>query len=177
MKTRTTQAARLAGESTMSHQHEPDLRIETPTDREVVMTRVFDAPRALVFEALTRPELLKLWLQAPGRTLDVCEIDLRQGGAYRYVFRGAGKRDVGMHGEYREVAAPARLVRTEAWEDWDAGLILSTTVLTERAGRTTLTTTDLYPSKEVRDSVMKSGLEANARTTYDNLAEYLASAT
>ena len=103
-----------------------DLVITTPSAREVVMTRSFDAPRALVFEALTTPAVLAKWLLAPGRTLEVCEIDLRPGGAYRMIWRGAGRKDVGTHGVYREVVVPERIVATEAWLDWDAGKTLVT---------------------------------------------------
>jgi uncharacterized protein YndB with AHSA1/START domain len=148
--------------------------IATPTHREVVVTRTFDAPRALVFDAYTQPELLKRWYGAPGRSLVVCEIDLRVGGAYHFLWRGEGKKDVGMRGVHREVVRPERLVRTETWEDWDAGEILETTVLTERAGITTLTSTGLYPSREVRDAVMKAGLESGTRETFARLAEMLA---
>ena len=149
------------------------LVITTPTDREVVMTRTFDAPRALVFEAMTSPALLGRWLQAPGRTLAICEIDLRAGGAYRWVWKGPGRKDVGTYGVYREVVAPERIVCTELWQDWDAGETLVTNVLVERSGRTTLTSRSLFPSREVRDSVLKSGLEGNAVETYDRLAELL----
>ena len=149
--------------------------ISTPSDREVVVTRTFDAPRTLVFDAYTQPELLKRWYGAPGRSLVVCEIDLRIGGAYRFLWRGPGKKDVGMHGVHREVVRPERLVRTETWEDWDAGEILETTVLTERAGVTTLTTTGLYPSREIRDAVMQAGLENGTRETFARLAEMLSS--
>lgn len=151
------------------------LQLTTPTDREVVMTRVFDAPRALVFDAFTKPDLLKRWMEAPGRTMEVCDLDLKVGGAFRFVWRGPGKKDVGMYGEYREVAPPDRLVRTEAWEDWDAGVSLVTTVLTEQSGKTTLTVTVLFPSKEVRDAVLKSGMANGAGESFDKLAEYLAS--
>jgi uncharacterized protein YndB with AHSA1/START domain len=152
-----------------------DVKISTPTDREVVVTRTFDAPRTLVFDAYTQPELLKRWYDAPGRSLVVCEIDLRVGGAYHFVWRGTGKKDVGMRGVHREVARPERLVRTETWEDWDAGEVLETTVLTERAGKTTLRTTGLYPSREVRDAVLKAGLENGTRETFGHFAELLAS--
>lgn len=152
-----------------------DVKISTPTDREVVVTRTFDAPRTLVFDAYTQPELLKRWYGAPGRSLVVCEIDLRVGGAYRFLWRGTGKSDVGMRGVHREVDRPERLVRTETWEDWDAGEILETTVLTERAGRTTLTSTGLYPSREVRDAVLKAGLENGTRETFGKLADLLTS--
>ena len=153
----------------------PRLVITTPTDREVVMTRTFDAPRALVFDALTTPALLRRWLQAPGRTLEICEIDLRPGGKYRSVWKGAGRKDVGTFGVYRDVIVPERIVCTEQWQDSDAGETLVTNVLVERDGRTTLTSTSLFPSREVRDSVLKSGLEPNAVETYDKLADVLAS--
>ena len=152
----------------------PRLVIATPTDREVVMTRTFDAPRALVFDALTTPALLRRWLQAPGRTLEICEIDLRPGGSYRSVWKGPGRKDVGTFGVYRDVIVPERIVCTEQWQDWDAGETLVTNVLVEHDGRTLLTSTSLFPSREVRDSVLKSGLEPNAVETYDRLAEVLA---
>jgi uncharacterized protein YndB with AHSA1/START domain len=150
------------------------VEITTPSECEVVLTRVFNAPRTLVFDALTKPDLLKRWLQAPGRTLAICEVDLSVGGAYRFTWRGPGKKDVGTHGVYRQITRPERLVATEAWEDWDVGEMLVTTVLTEVAGRTTFTSTMLYPSREVRDAVLKSGLESGAAENYDRLAELLA---
>jgi len=153
------------------------LQITTPTEREVVLTRVFDAPRSLVFDACTKPELLKRWLGAPGRSLVICEIDLKIGGAYHFVWRGPGKSDVGMLGVYREVAPPERFVRTESWEDWNAGETLVTTVLSEQNGKTTLTATVLFPSQKVRDAVLSSGLERGAGENYDRLAKMLASLT
>lgn len=151
------------------------VQLTTPSEREVVLTRVFDAPRKLVFDALTKPELLKRWLEAPGRTLQVCDVDLKSGGAYRFVWRGPGKPDVGMRGVHREIVPPERIVRTESWEDWDAGESLTTTVLLEEGGRTVLTTTVLFPSQEVRDTVLKSGMARGATESYDKLAECLAS--
>jgi uncharacterized protein YndB with AHSA1/START domain len=152
-----------------------DVMISTPTDREVMVTRTFDAPHALVFDAYTQPELLKRWYGAPGRALVVCEIDLRVGGAYRFLWRGEGKPDVGMRGVHREVTRPERLVRTERWEDWDAGEIIETVVFAESAGKTVLTSTGLYPSREVRDAVLKAGLENGTRETFGKLAELLMS--
>ncbi len=151
------------------------LQVTTPTDCEIVMTRVFSAPRTLVFDAFTKPELLKRWQEAPGRLMEVCEIDLKVGGAYRFVWRGPGKKDVGMRGVYREVAPPERYVRTESWEDWDAGETLVTAILTEQRGQTTFTTTVLFPSQEVRDEVLKSGLKQGAGASFDKLANLLAS--
>jgi uncharacterized protein YndB with AHSA1/START domain len=155
--------------------NERTLQISTPTDRAVVLTRVFDAPRAMVFAALTEPALLKRWLEAPGRKLDLCEIDLRVGGAYHFVWRGPGKKDVGTRGVYREIVPAERIVNSETWDDWDAGEIAVTTMLVENGGRTTLTSTSVYPSREVRDSVLHSGLEPGATESYDRLAEVLAS--
>lgn len=152
------------------------LTVSTPTERDIVMTRVFDAPRHLVFEAMTRPELLKRWLLGPeGWTLPVCEIDLRQGGAYRYVWQ-KGDTQMGMGGVYKEIAAPERIVQTEVFDDaWYPGEALTTTVLSEENGRTTLTLTILYQSKEARDGVLASPMEDGVGASYDRLADLLAS--
>ncbi len=149
-----------------------ELEIATPTDREVVMTRVFDAPRRMVFDALTRPELLQRWYGLPGWSLVVCEIDLRVGGGFRFVSRREGGKDVGQRGVYREITPPERIVNTEWWEDWDAGECLVTTVLAEHGGKTTYTNSVIYPSKEVRDTILNSGLKS-ASGLYDRLAEFL----
>lgn len=152
------------------------LTLSTPTDREIAMTRVFDAPRHLVFEAMTRPELIKRWLLGPdGWTMPVCEIDLRVGGAYRYVWE-RGETRMGMGGVFREIAAPERIVQTEVFDDaWYPGEAVNTTVLTEENGRTTLTLTVLYQSKEARDGVLASPMEDGVAASYDRLAELLAS--
>lgn len=142
--------------------------LTTPNDRDVVMTREFDAPRALVFDALTRPELLKRWYGPSGWSLEVCEVDLRPGGRWRFVTRKPDGKAVGQHGVYTEVVPGERLANTEAWEDWDAGETLVTTVLTERDGRTTLTSTMRFPTREVRDTVLESGLQ-HANDLYDKL--------
>ena len=152
------------------------VEISTPSEREVVMTRVFDAPRRLVFDALTRPELLKRWYGPPGWSLVRCEIDLRVGGAFHFVSRRpGGKKDVGQRGVYREIAPPEHLVNTEYWDDWDAGDCLVTTALSEHDGKTTLTSIVLFPSQEVRDTVLNSGLKQGAAEEYDKLAALLAS--
>ena len=152
------------------------LKVTMPSEREIMMTRVFDAPRRLVFDALTKPELLKRWLLGPpGWSMVVCEIDLRVGGTYRYVWRNTKGTDMGMGGVYREIVPPERLVNTESWEDWNPGEVLVTAVLVEQGGKTTLTSTLLFPSQEVRDTLLKSGMTNGAAETYDRLAEYLAS--
>ncbi|HXU46447.1 MAG TPA: SRPBCC domain-containing protein, partial [Thermoanaerobaculia bacterium] len=114
-----------------------NLQVTTPTDREIAMTRVFDAPRRLVFDALTQPELLERWYGPIGWKLVVCEIDLRVGGAFRLVSRRPHGKDIGQYGVYREIAAPERLVHTESWEDWNPGEVLVTIDLAEREGKTT----------------------------------------
>src|SRR6267378_1781568 len=154
------------------------LQITTPSDRELAMTRVFDAPRRLVFDALTKPELVKQWLLGPpGWTMPVCEIDLRVGGQYRYVWRreSSGK-EMGMGGVYREIVPQERLVCTELFDEaWYPGEALVTTTLVEQGGRTTLTSTMLYVSQETRDAVLKSGMERGVVASYDRLEELLAS--
>jgi uncharacterized protein YndB with AHSA1/START domain len=152
------------------------LKVTTPSDREIVLTRVFNAPRHLVFEALTKPELVKRWFGPHGWTLVVCEIDFRVGGAWRYVLEGPDGQTMGMGGEYREIVPGERTVHTEAFDDYPGDSVV-TVVLTENEGMTTLTGTVLYESQEVRDAVVNSGMEHGAAETYDRLAELLPSLT
>jgi uncharacterized protein YndB with AHSA1/START domain len=149
------------------------LKVSLPTEREIVMTRVFDAPRKLVFDALTKPELLRRWFGPRGWSLVVCEADLKVGGAWRWVLRGPDGRDMGMRGVYQEIAPPERLVSTESFDDYP-GESLNTLTLSEEDGKTTFTITVRYASQEVRDVVIKSGMEYGAAECYDKLAEMLA---
>lgn len=151
------------------------LIVDTPADREIVLTRVFDAPRQLVFEAFTRPELLKRWFGPRGWSLVVCEVDLKVGGGFRFVLRSPEGKDVGMRGVYREIVPPERSVHMELFDDFP-GESQVTAVFVEQAGKTTMTATILYPSKEVRDAVIQSGMEHGAAESYDKLAELLAAA-
>jgi uncharacterized protein YndB with AHSA1/START domain len=153
------------------------LQITTPSDREIAMTRVFDAPRRLVFDAFTKPELIKRWLGVrAGWTMPVCEVDLRVGGKYRYVWRGPKGNDMGMGGVFREIVAPERIVATEKFDDsWYSGDAVDTTVFVEKGGRTTVTTTVRYESKEARDGVLATPMATGVAESYDTLAEYLAS--
>ncbi len=151
------------------------LQVTTPTEREIVLIRVFDAPRRLVFDAFTKPELLKRWFGPRGWSMVVCEVDLKVGGAWRFVLRGPDGTEMGMRGVYREIAPPERGVHTESFDDFPGESVV-TTVLVEDRGRTTMTATILYPSQEIRDAVIKSGMEHGAAETYDKLAELLASA-
>jgi len=153
------------------------LKITTPSDLEIAMTRVFNAPRRLVFDALTKPELVKQWLLGPpGWSMPVCEIDLRVGGAYRYVWRKDDGREMGMGGVYREIVPQERVVCTELFDEaWYPGESLITTTLAEKDGKTTLTTTMRYVSQEARDGVLKSGMESGVAVSYDRLEQLLAS--
>lgn len=147
--------------------------VSTPSATEVVLRRGFSAPRRLVFDALTRPELLRRWHGAREWELVVCEVDLRPGGAWRFVSRGPGGTVMGMRGVYREVEAPERLVQTEVHDGWDEGAALVTTVLEEHGGRTEMTTTARYPSREIRDGVLRTPMERGAGEAYDRLAALL----
>jgi uncharacterized protein YndB with AHSA1/START domain len=152
------------------------LQVTTPTEREIVLTRAFDAPRHLVFDAFTRPELVRRWLLGPpGWSMPVCEIDLRVGGAYRWVWRNADGIEMGVSGVYREIVPPGRLVATERFDQaWYPGEALTTTELVELDGRTILTTTVLYESREARDIALRSEMEKGVAASYDRLAELLA---
>lgn len=147
-----------------------------PSDREVVLTRVFDAPASLVFDALTQPEWLRRWYGPAGWALVVCEIDLQVGGAWHFVVRRPDGKEIGQLGIYREILKPDRIVNTELWEDWDAGECLVTTVLTKQNGKTKFESTILFPSQEVRDTVVKAGLGDGAEESYKKLADVLATA-
>ncbi|HEY4259156.1 MAG TPA: SRPBCC family protein [Schlesneria sp.] len=148
------------------------LKITTPNDNEIVMTRVFNAPQKLVFDAFTKPELMKRWFGPHGWSLDVCEIDLKVGGGFRFVLVGPDGVRMGMRGVYREINAPNGSVHTESFDDYP-GESTVTSVFTEAEGKTTLTATVSYPSKEIRDLVIQSGMEHGAAESYDKLASLL----
>ena len=149
------------------------LKVTNRGDRELVMTRVFDATRKLVFDAWTKPEHLPHWmLGPPGWTMPVCEIDLRPGGAWHFVWHRAEGTEMGMRGEYREVTPPERLVSTESWGgDWPE--TLNTLTLSEKDGKTTITNTALYPSKQARDKALETGMKEGVSQSFDRLAKYL----
>ena len=153
------------------------LMVTTPSDREIAMAREFDAPRTLVWEAYTKPELIKRWLGVmPGWSMAVCEVDLRVGGGFRYVWHGPGGIEMGMRGAYREITAPERLVSTEVFDQpWYEGEAVGTLVLTERGGVTTATTTVRYASQAVRDGVLKTPMATGVSAGLDALEVLLAS--
>ncbi len=150
------------------------LQVTTSGEREIVMTRVFDAPRNLVFDAFSKPELLKQWFGPHGWSLLTCEVDFRVGGGFRFVLRGPDGQEMGMRGVYREIVPPKRSVHVESFDDFP-GESLVTAEMVEEADKTTLTATVLYPSREVRDAVIKSGMEHGAAESYDKLADLLSS--
>jgi len=142
--------------------HRGTLKLTTQTDREIVLTRDFDAPRELVFDALTKPELIVQWLLGPtGWSMPVCEIDLRVGGAFRYVWRHhSNGTEMGIRGVYREILPPERLEHTESFDQsWYPGEAVTTSVLIEQDGGTTLRSTIRYESRQARDVVLESGVE------------------
>ena len=154
--------------------HSAATRLATPSDREVVITRVVDAPRRLVFAAYTNPEHLSRWMLGPqGWTMPICEIDLRPGGAWHFVWRRSDGSEMAMRGVYREIVPPERLVSTESWGgDWPE--TLTTLLFVEQGGKTTITQQVLYPSKDMRDAALRTGMLEGMSQSFDRLAEYLA---
>ena len=158
----------------MIAKHGAGTTLATPSDREIVITRVVDAPRRLVFEVYTSPKHLPRWMLGPeGWSMPVCEIDLRPGGAWHFVWRQTDGTEMRMRGVYQEIVAPERLVSSESWGgDWPE--TINTLILTEAHGKTTITQSVLYPSKEARDAALKTGMQAGMGLSFDRLAAYLA---
>jgi uncharacterized protein YndB with AHSA1/START domain len=149
--------------------------VTTPSDQEIRMTRLFDAPRHLVFEAMTRPEHVRRWwgCLGDGYSVPVCEIDFRPGGRWRFVNRHP-KGEAAFHGEYQEIAPPSRVVFTEIFEEFPDTVSVVTAELSEENGKTRLTATVRYPSKEVRDMVIATGMSGGAAISYDRLEDLVA---
>ena len=149
-------------------------RVTLPTDEQILITREFDAPKHLVFKAITTPELVKRWWNAKRGEVTIAEIDLRVGGKWRSVMIADGGFEVGFHGEYREIVPNERIVSTEVFEGapgGDENGTVNTVTLTEQDGRTTLTTLVQAPSKEIRDAIIESGMEAGMQDAMDLLEE------
>jgi uncharacterized protein YndB with AHSA1/START domain len=146
----------------------------TPTDHEVVFTRVVDAPRRLVYDAYTTPAHLQQWLLGPpGWTMPICELDLRPGGAWRYVWRKGDGSEMALSGTVKEVRAPERLQMTESWgPEWPE--TLNTVEFSEAGGQTTITTTVRYPSKDARDAALKTGMREGMDQGFARLDQLLA---
>ena len=153
------------------------LKVTTPNDFDIVITREFDAPRRLVWDAHTRPELVQKWLLGPpGWTMPICEIDLKVGGKYRYVWHSDKKnKDMEMGGEYREITTHEKIVATEWFKDaWYPGEAIDTTTFVEQGKKTVLTLTMRLATKEARDGIIATGMESGVAISYDRLDEILA---
>ncbi len=151
------------------------LVVETPGDREIVLSRMFDAPARLVFAAFTRPELLVRWYGARGWRLVECEVDLRVGGRWRFVSQGPGGELMGQGGVYRKVDQPHRLVCTELFDDQSyPGETLVSHDFTELGGRTTVTTTLRFASPEGRATTLRYPMTRGVTESFIRLAELLA---
>jgi uncharacterized protein YndB with AHSA1/START domain len=162
----------MVGSSTVNSE---SFQVTTPSDREIRLTRLFNAPRSLVFEAMSKPEHVKQWWGrlGEGYSVPVCEIDLRPGGAWRMVNRHP-KGEAAFHGEYREIDPPGRIVFTEIFEPFPDSVSVVTAELSEEGSQTRLTMTVRYSSPEVRDMVMGSGMARGAGISYDRLEDLLA---
>ena len=157
-------------------------QVSLPSDREVVVTRSFDAPRSLVWEAYTKPELTRRWLLGPsGWTMPVCEMDVRPGGRFRWRWRSEEDgKEFGFHGEYKEVVKPSKIVNTEAYDPGDIGGSMGdqpaiiTTTFVEADGRTTMTSVMDFGSKKSRDEAMATGMTDGMEQSYQLLDNLLA---
>src|SRR5579863_2966020 len=161
----------MVGSST---RNSDSFQVTMPSDQEIRLTRLFNAPRQLVFEAMTRPEHVKQWWGrlGEGYSVPVCEIDFRVGGAWRFVNRHP-RGEAAFHGEYREIAPPGRVVFTEIFEQFPDTVSVVTAELTQEGGKTRRIATVRYPSQMVRDMVMQSGMAKGAGTSYDRLEDLL----
>lgn len=150
-------------------------KVTTPSDCEVRMTRLFDVPRRLVFEAMTKPEHVKRWWGrlGEGYSVPVCQIDFRVGGKWRFINRHPNG-EAAFHGEYQEITPPSRVVFTEIFEEFPDSVSIVTAELADEGGKTRLTATIRYPSLEVRDMVLASGMAKGAGISYDRLEDLVA---
>lgn len=162
------------------------LAVSTPSDLEVAMTRTFEAPRQLVFDMWTKPEHLRHWIgqgddQLKGWTMMTCEVDLRPGGAYHFVWDGPDGATLGIAGVYREIVPGERLVTTEVFDepyrDEMGGEVINTLTFEEHDGRTTLTSTSRYSSREARDGALQTGMESGVAEGYDTMERYMRTLT
>jgi uncharacterized protein YndB with AHSA1/START domain len=155
-------------------------KVTLPADDQILITREFEAPRHLVFKAVTDPELVKRWWHANRGEVTSAETDFRVGGRWRYVSVTDDGFEVAFHGEYREIVLNERIVSTEVYEGapgGDENRTVNTVTLTEQGGRTTMTTLVQAPSKEIRDAIIESGMEAGMQDAYDLLEDVAASLT
>jgi len=149
------------------------LTVTLPSDLEIVLTREFDAPRELMFETFTACEHMTHWWGQAGSTLASCEMDFRPGGSWRYVERDSSGTEWGFHGDYRDIARPERIVWTFEFEGMPGHVSEETMIFEDLGGRTRITGTSVFSSKEDRDGMVQSGMEQGASEAYDQLDEYL----
>jgi uncharacterized protein YndB with AHSA1/START domain len=151
------------------------LTVTLPSDREIVLTREFDAPRDLVFEAFSKAEHMVHWWGPKGSTMQVSEMDFRPGGAWRFVERAADGNDYGFRGQYRDIVRPERIVWTFEFEGMPGHVSVETMIFDDLGGRTRITGTAVFDSVEDRDGMIQSGMEQGAAESYERLADYLRS--
>ena len=150
--------------------------VTLPTDEQILITREFDAPRHLVYQAWTTPELVRRWWSGLRGEMTVAEIDLRVGGRWRYVMVADGGFEVAFHGEYREIVPDQRIVNTQVYElpgapHTEAEGVLNIVTFTEVGGRTTLALLVQAPSREIRDEIMRSGMEVGMQEQLELLEQ------
>jgi uncharacterized protein YndB with AHSA1/START domain len=150
-----------------------EVEVSTPSEREILITRMFDAPRDLVFEAHTSCEHMSNWWGPRKYEFASCELDFRPGGTWRIVHRADGEEDQGFRGEFREIVPPEKIVWTFEWEGMPGHVSVETLTLEEQDGKTLLTATSVYDTVEDRDAMLQSGMEEGMVETYDRLDEYL----
>lgn len=151
------------------------MNVTLPSDCEIMLTRLFDAPRSLVFDCYTKSDLLKRWMAPEGWQLVVCDNDAKVGRAFRWEWRKTGGGDMGVSGVYREIVRPERIVRTELFDpDWTGGETLGTLLLAEHDGTTIMTMSVLYASRDARDSALAFGMKDGAAASYRQLDAVLA---
>lgn len=148
--------------------------LSLPSDREILMTRKFDAPREIVWDTITDPELIPQWFGFARDATEVKMMDVRPGGKWRYITRTSGGEVVDFHGTYKEVVAPEKLVYSFLFGDMPEGDGFVEITLVEKDGVTELRDRGVFSSKEERDAVIASGMESGARETYERLAELIA---
>ena len=148
--------------------------VTTPSEREIHIERVFDAPRDKVFAAFTNPELIPEWWGPRGTTTIVDEMDVRPGGSWRFVGRGAGGSETAFRGTYREITAPERIVQTFEWEGMPGHVSVETAEFEDLGERTKVVTTSIFHTPEERDGMLGSGMERGMNETYERLDELLA---
>ncbi len=152
-----------------------ELELTTPSDREIRIVRDFNSSRNKVFDCYFRPELVRRWMTGPeGWSFEVCEIDLKVGGAYRYVLKGPGGMELAWGGVYQEVVVPERVVTLEKYDqDWTGGETRGTLEFAEIERRTRVTTNLLYASREARDGALKSGMAEGMAAGFDRIEALL----